>query len=63
MIVIDAEEMANFMNQRPDKSVAQLIRRQAQFQMRAAENIENVRSVTHVVYTSLQRRDTNVKTE
>lgn len=56
MIVIDAEIMRDFVNQRSRYFVAEFILRKAQFQVWTSEDVNDVRQLAGVIGTAFRQR-------
>ncbi|MEJ2322684.1 MAG: hypothetical protein P8Z31_10255 [Gammaproteobacteria bacterium] len=63
MIVLDAEIMRDFVNQRSGYFVAKFILRQAHFQVGTSENVDDVRQLTSVISTAFRQRHPEVKAQ
>lgn len=63
MIVFYAEKMRDLVNHRPDNLVVEFIRREAQFQVWASENVDHVRQLAGVVGATFRQRYAHIKAE
>ena len=61
MIVVDAEVMGDFMDQRPGDFLAQFVGRQPQLQVRLAKDVDHVRQFSRVLDAALGQRQPEIK--